>query len=194
MRLAQIRSMDISNGLGVGVSLFTQGCLFHCKGCHNPEQWNLNGGQEYTKETEEKILQLLDRPYIKRLSILGGEPLLGKNLNELDKLLQKVPKDKEVWLYTGYTLEELKNSNVATVEELEAVFKRVEILRKVDYLVDGRFEEDKKDITLAFRGSSNQRIWKRRDGWISYGTSIKTYMMSIAPMFLDVTAEFDENN
>ena len=178
MRLAQIRSMDISNGPGVGISIFTQGCDFHCKGCHNPEQWNLNGGQRYTPETQKKILSLLDKPYIKRLSILGGEPLLDRNRADLAGLVAAVPQDIDIWLYTGYELPDLINA--AHSADLLLLL----ILHRVNYIVDGRFIEDKKDITLAFRGSSNQKIWKRK--------GINPY--SFDPAFEDVTAEFDENN
>ena len=178
MRLAQIRSMDISNGPGVGISIFTQGCDFHCKGCHNPEQWNLNGGQRYTPETQKKILSLLDKPYIKRLSILGGEPLLNRNRADLAGLVAAVPQDIDIWLYTGYELPDLINA--AHSADLLLLL----ILHRVNYIVDGRFIEDKKDITLAFRGSSNQKIWKRK--------GINPY--SFDPAFEDVTAEFDENN
>ena len=178
MRLAQIRSMDISNGPGVGISIFTQGCDFHCKGCHNPEQWNLNGGQRYTPETQKKILSLLDKPYIKRLSILGGEPLLDCNRADLAGLVAAVPQDIDIWLYTGYELPDLINA--AHSADLLLLL----ILHRVNYIVDGRFIEDKKDITLAFRGSSNQKIWKRK--------GINPY--SFDPAFEDVTAEFDENN
>ena len=178
MRLAQIRSMDISNGPGVGISIFTQGCDFHCKGCHNPEQWNLNGGQRYTPETQKKILSLLDKPYIKRLSILGGEPLLDRNRADLAGLVAAVPQDIDIWLYTGYELPDLINT--AHSADLLLLL----ILHRVNYIVDGRFIEDKKDITLAFRGSSNQKIWKRK--------GINPY--SFDPAFEDVTAEFDENN
>lgn len=177
MRYAQIRDMDISNGPGIGVSLFTQGCIFHCPGCHNPEQWNLSGGEEYTLETESKILCLLNRPYIKRLAILGGEPLLERNLSGLAELTGCVSPNKDIWLYTGYTLEELKERCPADKSTPSDLFM---ILNNVNYIVDGRFEQDKRDVTLAFRGSSNQRIWHR----------VKQDFFSF-PQYEDVTAKFD---
>ena len=173
MQFAQIRKMDISNGPGIGVSLFTQGCILRCKGCHNQDLWDYEGGTPYTKETEQRILTLLDRPHISRLSILGGEPLLVYNLKELARLLAKVPKEKDVWLYTGYTLEALKVANTPNT---------MRVLMGVDYLVDGPFIQEQKDITLAFRGSRNQRIWYNPTGKI----------FSKDPSFVDVTDQFDK--
>ena len=178
MRYATIEERECVNGSGWGVSLYTQGCYFHCKGCHNPEQWNLNGGQRYTPETQEKILSLLDKPYIKRLSILGGEPLLDRNRADLAGLVAAVPQNIDIWLYTGYELPDLINA--AHCGDLLLLL----ILHRVNYIVDGRFKEDKKDITLAFRGSSNQKIWKRK--------GINPF--SFDPAFENVTAEFDSNN
>lgn len=162
MRYAQIRDMDISNGPGIGVSLFVQGCPLHCKGCHNPEQWNPDGGKPYTKETEDKILSLLDKPYITRLSILGGEPLSSHDkVWTIQKLVSRVPQDIEIWLYTGYTWSQLIDR---TFGEAKTSAQRAEqsalhhVLYGVDYLVEGPFEIDKKDLTLAFRGSYNQKI------------------------------------
>ena len=90
MRYAQIRSMDVSNGEGVGVSLFVQGCTFHCKNCFNSETWDFNGGKEWTEETKEKLIGLIARPYIKRVSILGGEPLAKQNLDDVLKLIKEI--------------------------------------------------------------------------------------------------------
>lgn len=179
MRYAMIEERECVNGSGWGVSFYTQGCPFHCEGCHNPEQWSLDGGQEYTPKTKEKILSLLDKPYITRFSVLGGEPLIGRNRAELAELICSVPQEKDVWLYTGYTLEKLMDEAIRYQD-----FFLLLILHRVNYIVDGRFEEDKKDITLAFRGSSNQKIWKRKgiDPWTH------------VPTFEDVTAEFDKNN
>ena len=170
MRFAQIRKMDISNGSGIGVSLFTQGCNLHCHNCHNPEQWDYNGGIEYTSETKNKILELLDKPYITRLSILGGEPISKQNIPELMVLIAAVPQDKKIWLYTGHTLENLIKMNNTGVDC---------ILTNIDYLVDGPFQERNKDITLAFRGSSNQHIWYNP----KKGNAL---------FFKDVTKDFDE--
>lgn len=152
MRYAQIRNMDVSNGEGLGASLFVQGCHFHCKGCHNPEQWSFDGGKLYTKKEEAAILEIIDKSYIKRFSILGGEPLETSNLSELICLIKKIKQkrpDIKIWLYTGYTWEELQNNSNEAIKE---------ILNNIDVLIDGQFIEEEKDLSLRFRGSRNQRL------------------------------------
>lgn len=154
MRYASIRSLDISNGEGVGVALFVQGCDFHCKDCFNIETWSFNGGKEYTKETENKIVELCNRKFINRLSILGGEPLHKNNRKDILSLLAYIKArypQKTIWLYTGYTWEELDRDNISG-----SVINT--ILHNTDVLIDGRYEDDKRDITLKWRGSSNQRV------------------------------------
>lgn len=150
MRYAKIRKMDISNGEGVRVSLFVQGCSFHCKNCFNQETWNFNGGKEFTTAEIQKIIELANKDYIAGLSILGGEPLHNNNVDEVFHIVatfkEKFP-NKDIWLWTGFKFEDaIKDS------------KRKFILRNVDILIDGQFEEDKKDLTLKWRGSSNQRV------------------------------------
>ena len=148
MKYAQIRQMDISNGLGIGVSLYTQGCPYHCKNCFNPETWDFEAGQEWSQEQEDLVIKLLEPQYIKRLTILGGEPLVERNIKPLERLLQRVRltyPDKVIWLYTGGLFE---NESA----------KHPEIFKYIDVLVDGRFVDELKDLTLAFKGSSNQRI------------------------------------
>ena len=160
MRYALIREMDISNGEGIGVSLFVQGCHFHCKGCFNQETWDFNGGKEWTEEIENKFFELVNRPYVRRISILGGEPLADENvdgvLNLILKLKQKYP-FKKIWLYTGYTYEAIKEKEYDSGAHLS----RGIILDTVDVLVDGTYIKEQRDITLSFRGSRNQRIWKK---------------------------------
>ena len=150
MKYAKIRKMDISNGEGVRVSLFVQGCSFHCKNCFNQETWDFNGGKEFTTAEIQKIIELADKDYIAGLSILGGEPLHNNNVDEVFHIVatfkEKFP-NKDIWLWTGFKFEDaIKDS------------KRKFILRNIDVLVDGQFEEDKKDLTLKWRGSSNQRV------------------------------------
>lgn len=148
MRYAQIRSMDISNGSNIGVSLFVQGCLFHCKGCFNSETWDFNGGKEWTNEVKDKFLDLVSKPYIKRVSILGGEPLATQNSHEVFLLCSEIKRkypDKKLWIYTGNTYENLSR------EQLKPVIL-------ADVLVDGQFIDELKDLSLKFRGSSNQRL------------------------------------
>lgn len=150
MRYAQIRSMDISNGTGIGVSLFVQGCHFHCKDCFNSETWNFSGGKPWTEDSKKIFLISVLRAYIERVSILGGEPLADENFPDVLDLVQTIHKkfpEKKIWIYTGYIWEEL-------VKDLQ----KKEILPYINVLVDGRFETDKKDLSLKFKGSSNQRI------------------------------------
>lgn len=152
MRYAQIREMDISNGTGIRVSLFTQGCNIHCYNCFNQELWNPNGGKPYTKETEDLIISLLDKPYIKGLSILGGEPLMIQNLNALYLLCKRIKKelpDKDIWLYTGNKLDNIIQHSHSLVA-----------FKYIDVLVDGEYHDSERDLTLPFRGSKNQRIIK----------------------------------
>ena len=164
MRFAQIRSMDISNGEGVGVSLFVQGCPFHCFGCFNSETWNFDGGKEWTEETEDKFMKLIDRPYIKRISFLGGEPLAEQNLSEVLSLVKEICEkfpNKIIWLYTGYSIEDIVNFNTNSVSQQyfdRDKFIRNSILTYIDVLVDGRYIDEQKDLTLKFRGSKNQRV------------------------------------
>ena len=166
MRYAQIRSMDISNGEGVGVSLFVQGCPFHCFGCFNSETWNFDGGKEWTEETEDKFMKLIDRPYIKRISFLGGEPLAEQNLDDILSLIKEIriscPK-KTIWLYTGYNFDLLKSEYneykyTPFATNANEWLTRWEIITNIDVLVDGEYIDEQKDLTLKFRGSKNQRV------------------------------------
>lgn len=148
MKYAQIREMDVTNGNGIGVALFTQGCPYHCKNCFNPETWDFNKGMVWTKETENKIIELLKPEYITRLTILGGEPLIERNIEPLTALLKRVKgiyPNKQVWLYTG-----------GDFEVLEGLYE--EIFQYIDILIDGRYVDDLRDYKLKWRGSSNQRI------------------------------------
>lgn len=169
MRYASIRSLDISNGEGVGVSLFVQGCPFHCKNCFNSDTWDFNGGKEWTEKTKNKFMELIDRPYIKRVSFLGGECLADQNLDEVLKLTKQIRisfPEKTIWLYTGFEWNQIMNIKVMqpifSCEDLENkiqnVLKRQEIIKQCDVLVDGEYIDEQKDLSLKFRGSSNQRV------------------------------------
>lgn len=152
MRYAGIIPIDLVNGTGIRVSLFTQGCNIHCYNCFNQELWNPNGGKPYTKETEDLIISLLDKPYIKGLSILGGEPLMIQNLNALYLLCKRIKKelpDKDIWLYTGRTLDSIIQHSHSLVA-----------FKYIDVLVDGEYHDSERDLTLPFRGSKNQKIIK----------------------------------
>lgn len=161
MRYAAIRDMDISNGEGIGVALFTQGCHFHCDGCFNKETWDFNGGAKWQPYMIDDICDLLNKEYISRFSILGGEPLELRNILQLTILVHEVKRrfgnDKKIWLYTGYNLTDFmkpsKDFNMRAIQDL---------LLLCDYVVDGQFIEEFKDISLSFRGSSNQHITDMR--------------------------------
>lgn len=170
MRYASIRNLDISNGEGIGVSIFVQGCdrQNHCKNCFNPETWSFDGGKEWTDEVKSYFFSLIERPYIKRVSILGGEPLAYNNLPEVYDIVkeihQKYP-NKKIWLYTGWTLGysiDKHGNAVGNFADADIGWDngllRNHILRNCDIVVDGEYVEELRDITLPFRGSSNQRI------------------------------------
>ena len=148
MNYAQIRTMDIANGEGIGTALFVSGCPFHCNGCFNPETWDYNYGTKFTEEVLKAFIKMTDKPYITRISILGGEPLALQNLETITNILFDLSMkftDKKIWIYTGFTYESLNK------DQLKAV-------SYADVLVDGQFEINKKDFNLKFRGSSNQRV------------------------------------
>ena len=164
IRYASIRNLDISNGEGVGVALFVQGCHFHCYNCFNPNTWDFNGGKEWTKQKEKEFLELVNRPYIKRISLLGGEPLADENLDSMLKLVNKINvlfPEKAIWIYTGYTFEQIMNPIVTddfNPERDNLINKRKEIVKQCDVLVDSRYIDELRDITLKWRGSKNQRV------------------------------------
>lgn len=158
MYYGNIKKYDIADGLGVRVSLFVSGCRHHCKGCFNPETWDFQYGQPFTDGTVSEILSALDHSYIAGLTLLGGEPFEPENQRELVGLLRTVrerfPK-KDVWCYTGYHYDEDFTEGGKAHTDVTG-----EMLSLIDVLVDGEFVEDLKDVSLAFRGSRNQRILK----------------------------------
>lgn len=156
MNYGEIKNYDIANGEGVRVSLFVSGCTHHCKNCFNPETWNFEYGKPFTKETENYIIECLKPDYIDGLSLLGGEPFEPQNQAVLLPFLRRVRAelpDKNIWCYTGYLFDkELLSDSRARCEYTD------EMLSLIDVLVDGEFKQDLYDISLSFRGSSNQRI------------------------------------
>lgn len=146
MKYNKIRKMDISNGPGIRVSVFMQGCAFHCKNCFNPETWDFDKGTDFTDETIDEIIELCKKDEIKGLTILGGEPLHPKNIKGSTKLAKKFKetfKNKNLWVWSGFLFETLKDK---------------EILKYVDVLVDGQFVDEKRNPKLKWCGSSNQRV------------------------------------
>lgn len=155
MRYGAIKKRDIANGIGVRVVLFVSGCTHHCKGCFQPETWDFQYGQDYTAETENEIMEALRPDFIDGLTLLGGEPFEPQNQAELVKLLRRVRRElpqKTVWAFSGYTYEELTGESRARCQVTD------EMLSLVDVLVDGEFVEEKRNISLQFRGSENQRL------------------------------------
>lgn len=147
MRYNKIRKMDISNGPGVRVSIFVQGCVFNCKNCFNPETHDFNGGKEFTDETIEKVLKLCENENVEGLSILGGEPMHPTNIDGVTKLAKEFKKrfpNKNLWAWTGYNFEKY--------------IKDKEIAKYLDVLVDGLYVEELHSPILHWRGSSNQRV------------------------------------
>ena len=156
MNYCGIKKCDIANGIGTRVTLFVSGCTRHCKGCFQPETWDFSYGEKFTAEKEKEILDLLKPRYIHGLTLLGGEPFEPENqrvlVNFLEKVRTRYP-EKTVWCYTGYLLdEELLKPSRARCEVTD------KMLDMIDVLVDGEFQEDKKNISLQFCGSENQRI------------------------------------
>ena len=156
MNYGEIKNCDIANGVGVRISLFVSGCTNHCKNCFQPQTWDFNFGEPFTSDTEDKIIKLLEPDYVDGLTVLGGEPMEPANQKALYSFLLKVKEklpNKTIWIYSGFTLEEMREKdgypNCDVTEK---------ILGMIDVLVDGRFVEELKDITLRFRGSSNQRL------------------------------------
>ena len=158
MRYNKIRKMDISNGPGIRVSLFFQGCAFHCKDCFNSETWDFEKGKEFTDETIEKVLEAADKEYIVGLSILGGEPMHPVNIDgtlKLAKAFKEKFKDKTIWVWSGFLYESLKDK---------------EVLKYIDVLIDGQFKTELFSPKLKWKGSSNQRV-------IDVKKSLKNYKL-----------------
>lgn len=147
MRYNKIRKMDIANGPGIRVSIFMQGCTFHCKNCFNPETHDFEGGKEFTDETIDRVLELCNNETVEGLSILGGEPLHPRNIEgtaKLAKAFKEENPNKNLWIWSGFLFDrDLKNE---------------EVLQYIDVLVDGQYVEELHNPTLKWRGSSNQRV------------------------------------
>ena len=156
MYYGEIKNCDIANGIGIRVTLFVSGCTNRCPGCFQPETWDFCYGQPFTAETEEKILSMLAPSYIHGLTLLGGDPFEPANQPALLPFLRRVREtypNKTVWAFSGFTWEELRTPGAYPHTEVTE-----EMLALVDVLVDGRFIEAQKNISLRFRGSENQRI------------------------------------
>lgn len=158
MNYAEIKPVDIANGPGVRVSIFVSGCRHHCKGCFNSIAWDFDYGKPFTNEVVDHIIDLLKPDYIKGITILGGEPLDQNNQYSVSKLIFRIRQvygnTKSIWVYTGYVL----GDNIPTVDRYNCCTSYEHILNNIDVLVDGPFIEEKKNLSLRFKGSENQRI------------------------------------
>lgn len=146
MKYLNILDCDIADGNGVRVTLFVSSCPHHCKGCHNPESWDEDNGKLFDYKAKEKLFELLSRDYVDGITLSGGDPISCKNIDEITTLCKELKEKfptKTIWVYTGFIFEKIKH---------------LEIIKYIDVLVDGPYIEEKRDITLAFRGSSNQRV------------------------------------
>jgi len=156
LNYANIKDFDIANGPGVRISLFVSGCTHHCKGCFNREAWDFDYGQPFTQETVDEIIQMMKPAYIKGLTLLGGEPFEPQNQGPIVELLRRVKKEypqKSIWAFSGYLFDkDILSGRLGDWEITK------EYLSYLDVLVDGPFVEEKKDLMLRFRGSSNQRL------------------------------------
>ena len=153
MNFADIKRVDVANGPGVRVSLFVSGCTHHCEGCFNPETWNFDFGASFGQEQIDQILELLAPDYIQGLSLLGGEPFEPQNQAAVLELVRQMKErfpEKDLWCYSGYLFERLRDGKVGDLSR--------QLLEQLNVLVDGPFILAQKDLSLRFRGSRNQRV------------------------------------
>lgn len=168
MNYLKIDKCDYLNGRGVGVVLWLSGCNHHCDGCQNQKSWDINAGQPFDKKTEDELIEHLKLPYISRITFSGGDPLHENNIKDVLNLVNKIRlqlPDKTIWLYTGYTWEEIMKYEFGSeyIKDNNMGYWNCDALRQIiaskcDVLVDGRYEENKRDITLKWAGSRNQRV------------------------------------
>ena len=158
MNYHKIEKTSIANGTGIRVVLWCSGCRFYCKNCQNTETWSFNSGKPFDDEAKKELFDSLDKPYIQGITFSGGHPLENENLNEIYKLIveirDKFP-DKDIWLYTGYQFEDIILSPLRDMNT--ALRKR--IVEMCDVIVDGKYVDELRDITLKWKGSKNQKVW-----------------------------------
>lgn len=161
MNYQKIDKCSVSNGQGVRTVLWVSGCSLECKNCHNPQTWDFNSGIPFTDETMQEILECLSKPYISGLTLTGGHPLEAENLETVKTIVQTVKEkfpQKDIWLYTGFRWENISRVITHPEENKEYDYILAEFLPLIDVVVDGRYRDGLRDITLPFRGSSNQRV------------------------------------
>ena len=156
MKYSEITYPDVNNGEGCRVTLFVSGCSHRCKGCHNPETWDYEFGKDFNDDVKIRLFDIVSKPYIKGLTLSGGDPLDSYDdvLDLVKEFRNRFGETKDIWVYTGYVIDDLLNLN------------KEEILEYIDVLVDGEYIEEQRDVSLAFRGSKNQRIIKMRERYL----------------------------
>ena len=161
MNYSGIINCSIVDGEGFRTSLFISGCKHCCEGCHNKDTWSFNFGKEYTKEVEDILFDRISKPYIKGLTLTGGDPLYSADevIDIAKRFRKRFGNTKNIWLYTGFTMDEIQSNN-----------KMKAVADLCDVIVDGVYKKDEHDVTLAFRGSRNQVIWKKDEN----GTFVKS--------------------
>ena len=158
MRYHDITKDDMLNGSGLRVVLWLSGCSHRCYNCQNPQTWDVNSGIEFDEEAEKELFEALNNEYISGITLSGGDPLHENNLDGVLKLVNKIHlllSHKNIWLYTGYTWEDIMCTKMPSSKQNEL---RKEIVSKVDVLVDGSYKDEKRDVSLKWIGSSNQRV------------------------------------
>ena len=152
MNYHKIEKTSIANGTGIRVVLWVSGCSLHCKGCHNPETWSINSGQPFNEEAKKELFEALDKSYIQGITFSGGHPFESYNRSTVYCLVKEIKEkfpEKDIWIYTGYTWEEIFEKDIREIQR---------ILYWTDVLVDGKYVDELRDITLKWRGSKNQRV------------------------------------
>ncbi len=160
MNYHKIEKSSIANGTGIRVVLWCSGCSLRCKGCQNPETWDINSGKLFDEKAKEELFEALDKPYIQGITFSGGHPLENENVETVYLLIKEIKEkfpNKDIWLYTGYTLNQIFPTVITSDLDLKR-FYRQNIVEMCDVVVDGAYVEKLRDITLKWRGSSNQRV------------------------------------
>lgn len=160
MNYLQIDKSSIGNGPGVRVVLWVAGCKLHCKGCQNPESWDFNAGKNFDETVKHELFDALSKQYIKGITISGGHPLEDNNVEDVYLLVKEIKEKfpiKDIWLYTGYTWEQIFPTVCIDMFNSNNMYRK-ELVKMCDVIVDGSYIEEQRDITLKFRGSKNQRL------------------------------------
>lgn len=164
MNYHKIEKTSIANGTGIRVVLWVSGCSLHCKGCHNPETWSLCSGKPFDEEAKQELFEVLNKPYIQGITFSGGHPLEDGNVEDVYNLMLEIKDkfpEKDIWLYTGYTWDYIFHRVITddfNFERDKAIDLRKKIVELCDVLVDGKYIEELRNITLKWKGSSNQRV------------------------------------